>query len=168
MSGKGLDYEIEKIKSYLSRKLKYSEVEFYGRVYKNPTKNDNGKAIPEVYTGAKDYKEVLTNDLNNGIVFLTDSSQHTSVNALEMQTDVSVVFILNLSKIKGDFTRQDSEVQTEVLHHLMALKQFENLSLTIGLDALNEFDTSQIKLSDMQPWHVFSIKGKIKYNINNC
>lgn len=168
MSGKGLDIEVSRIKSHLEKSLGYKNVEFFGRVYKNPTKNDNGKVVPEIYTGAKEYKEVLTNDLKNGIVFFFDSGKHTMANSIEMQTQLSVVFILNLSKLKGDLTRNDAEVQTEVLAEILRLKQFETIELTSGIDALNEFDISKIKLSDMQPWHIFSITGQIKYNINNC
>jgi len=168
MSGRGLDIEVSRIKSHLEKSLGYNNVEFFGRVYKNPTKNDNGKVVPEIYTGAKEYKEVLTNDLKNGIVFFFDSGKHTMANSIEMQTQLSVVFILNLSKLKGDLTRNDAEVQTEVLAEILRLKQFETIELTSGIDALNEFDISKIKLSDMQPWHIFSITGQIKYNINNC
>ena len=168
MSGNGLDYEVEKIKIHLEQNLKFDDVIFYGRVYKNPAKNDNGKLIPEVYTGAKEYKEVLTNDLKNGVSFFFDSGKHTSASSIEMETELTAVFILNLSKLKGDSVRNDSEVQLEVLAELMKLKQFESIELTAGLQALKDFDTSKIKLSDMQPWHIFSIKGQIKYNINHC
>ena|SRR5690606_2617420 len=168
MSGNGLDYEVEKIKIHLEQNLKFDDVIFYGRVYKNPAKNDNGKLIPEVYTSAKEYKEVLTNDLKNGVSFFFDSGKHTSASSIEMETELTVVFILNLSKLKGDLVRKDSDVQLQVLTELMKLKQFESIELTTGLQALKDFDTSKIKLSDMQPWHIFSIKGQIKYNINHC
>lgn len=168
MIGNGLDFEVNKIKKHLEKSLNYPDVEFYGRVYKNPTKSNNDKVVPEVYTGAKEYKEVLTNDLKSGISFFFDSENHTSVNSFEMETELSVVFILNLSRLKGDETRRDSEVQTEVLAEVIKLKQFESLKLISGLQALKDFDTSKIKLSDMQPWHIFAITGKIKYNINNC
>lgn len=168
MSGNGLDYEVEKIKIHLEQNLKFDDVIFYGRIYKNPAKNDNGRLIPEVYTGAKEYKEVLTNDLKNGVSFFFDSGKHTSASSIEMETELTVVFILNLSKLKGDSVRKDSDVQLEVLAELMKLKQFESIELTAGLQALKDFDTSKIKLSDMQPWHIFSIKGQIKYNINHC
>lgn len=168
MNGNGLDHEVNKIKMHLEKNLKFTDVIFYGRAYKNPTKSNNDKLVPEIYTGSKEYKEVLTNDLKNGISFFFDSGKHTSVNAIAMETELTVVFILNLSKLKGDLIRRDSDVQIEVLSELMKLKQFESIELTTGLQALKEFDTSKIKLSDMQPWHIFAIKGNIKYNINNC
>jgi|SRR5690606_119734 len=168
MNGNGLDFEVEKIKRHLSQRLKFPNVEFYGRVYKNPTKADNGKYVPEIYTGSKEYKEVLTNDLKNGISFFFDSGKHTNENVSEMKTELTIVFILNLSRLKGDAVRRDSEVQTEVLSEIIKLRQFESIELISGLESLKEFDTSKIKLSDMQPWHIFSIKGQIKYNINHC
>jgi len=164
----GIDREIEIIKQRLSKNLNWIDVDFHGKVYKNPTKSDNGKFVPEIYTGEKNYKEVLTNDLKSGSVFFSDSSKHSFVNSQEMETDLSIIFILNLSKIKGDYTRKDVEVQHEVLVVLQALKQFEITEITIGINALNEYDISKIKLSDMQPWHIFAVTGKIKYNINNC
>lgn len=164
----GLDKEISIIKKHLEKKLKWQNIEFHGRVYKNPSKSDNGKLVPEVYSGGKNYQEVLTNDLKSGTIFFSDSSKHTVFNSQQMQTDLSIIFILNLSQLKGDTVRNDIEVQHEVLEILTQLAQFELSDLTIGLNALNDFDTSKIKLSDMQPWHIFSITGKIKYNINNC
>lgn len=166
----GLDREVSMIKNHLQKHLKWLNVEFHGRVYKNPTKSDNGKLVPEIYSGAKNYQEVLTNDLKSGTVFFSDSFKHTKPNefSMQMQTDLSIIFILNLSQLKGDAVRNDIEVQHEVLEILTQLVQFELSDLTIGLSALNDFDTSKIKLSDMQPWHIFSITGKIKYNINNC
>ncbi|WCM42400.1 hypothetical protein MG290_01650 [Flavobacterium sp. CBA20B-1] len=164
----GLDREVSIIKKHLEKKLKWQNVDFHGRVYKNPTKSDNGKMIPEIYSGAKNYQEVFTNDLKSGTVFFSDSFKHTVENTQHMQTDLSIIFILNLSQLKGDNLRNDIEVQHEVLELLVQLPQFELADLTIGLNALNDFDTSKIKLSDMQPWHIFSITGKIKYNINNC
>lgn len=168
MNGNGLDFEIDKIKVHLEKYLKYDKIDFYGRVYKNPSKNNEGKILPEIYTGSKGYREVLTNDLSNGVVFFTDSGTHKSVNSLEFETTISIIFIVNLSKLKGDLVRKDSEVQTEVLSIINNLKQLEKIELVTGLEALHEFDISKIKLSDMQPWHIFSIKGQIKYNINHC
>ena len=164
----GLDREVSIIKKHLEKKLKWLNVEFHGRVYKNPSKSDNGKLVPEVYSGDKNYQEVLTNDLKSGTIFFSDSFKHTIENTQQMQTDLSIIFILNLSQLKGDAVRNDTEVQHKVLEILTQLAQFELSDLTIGLSALNDFDTSKIKLSDMQPWHIFSITGKIKYNINNC
>lgn len=164
----GLDREVSIIKKHLEKKLKWLNVDFHGRVYKNPSKSDNGKLVPEIYSGAKNYQEVLTNDLKSGTVFFSDSFKHTVFNSQQMETDLSIIFILNLSQLKGDEVRSDIEVQHEVLELLVQLSQFELSDLTIGLNALNDFDTSKIKLSDMQPWHIFSITGKIKYNINNC
>lgn len=162
----GIDYEIEKVKQMLLRNLKWTEVDFHGRVYKNPSKDANG-LVPEVYTSAQEYKEVLTDDLRNGLVFFSDSEKHV-LKGLEMEADLSIIFILNLSKLKGDLTRRDIDVQHEVLEVLLKQKIFEFSELTTGLGALKEFDTSKIQLSNMQPWHIFSITGKIKYNINNC
>lgn len=162
----GIDYEIEKLKQLLIRSLKWSEIVFHCRVYKNPSKNENG-LVPEVYISAQEYKEVLTDDLRSGVVFFSDSEKHV-LKGLEMEADVSIIFILNLSKLKGDLTRRDIDVQHEVLEVLLKQKIFDFSELTNGLGALKEFDTSKIQLSNMQPWHIFSITGKIKYNINNC
>ena len=142
-------------------------VEVFGRAYKNVSKD--GKLVPEVYIGSGEYKEVLTNDLNLSTIFFFDSDKHTSGNNLEMQTDLTIVFIVDLVRLKGNNdTRLDALVQHEALSTLKQTTQFEITELTKGLDALKEFDTSKIKLSDMQPYHVFSITGKIKYKINNC
>lgn len=163
----GIDIEIEKIRRHLLKNLGWLGVEMFGRAYKNVTKD--GKLVPEVYIGNGEYKEILTNDLKSVTVFFVDSDKHTKANSLEMQTDLSVVFIVNLVKLKGNNNaRLDALVQHEVLSTLKQTTQFEISELTKGLDALKEFDTSKIKLSDMQPYHIFSVTGKIKYKINNC
>ena len=163
----GIDIEIEKIKKHVLKYLAWADIEVFGRAYKNISKD--GKLVPEVYIGSGEYKEVLTNDLNSSTIFFIDSDKHTRASALEMQTDLSIVFIVDLVKLKGNNdTRLDALVQHEALSTLKQTTQFEITELTKGLDALKEFDTSKIKLSDMQPYHVFSITGKIKYKINNC
>ena len=163
----GIDIEIEKIRKHLVKYLGWIGVEVFGRAYKNVSKD--GKLVPEVYIGGGEYKEVLTNDLNSTTIFFFDSDKHTSGNTLEMQTDLTIVFIVDLVKLKGNnSSRLDALVQHEALSTLKQITQFEITELTKGLDALKEFDTSKIKLSDMQPYHVFSITGKIKYKINNC
>ncbi|WP_177764011.1 hypothetical protein [Flavobacterium sp. I3-2] len=163
----GIDIEIEKIRKHLLKHLNWLGVEMFGRAYKNVSKD--GKLIPEVYIGKGEYREVLTNDLKSVTVFFIDSDKHTKVNSLEMQTDLTVFFIVDLVKLKGNnHSRLDALVQQEVLSTLKQTTQFEISELSKGLDTLKEFDTSKIKLSDMQPYHVFSITGKIKYKINNC
>lgn len=163
----GIDIEVEKIRKHLLKRLGWVGVEIFGRAYKNVSKD--GKLVPEVYIGNGEYKEVLTSDLISSTIFFIDSDRHTKVNSVEMQTDLAIVFIVDLVKLKGNNdTRLDALVQHEALSTLKQTTQFEITELTKGLDALKEFDTSKIKLSDMQPYHVFSITGKIKYKINNC
>lgn len=163
----GIDIEIEKIRMQLLKNLNWLGVEIFGRAYKNISKD--GKLVPEVYLGNNEYREVLTNDLKSVTVFFVDSEKHTKVNTLEMRSELSIVFIVDLLKLKGKKTaRLDSLVHHEVLSVLAPIVQFEIGALVKGLDALKEFDTSKIKLSDMQPYHVFSVTGKINYKINNC
>lgn len=163
----GIDIEIEKIRRIFLKHLNWLGVEMFGRAYKNISKN--GKVVPEVFIGNGEYREILTNDLKSVTMFFMDSDKHTKVNPMQMETDISIVFIIDLVKLKGSNSqRLDALVQHEVLSLLKPIAQFEIKELIKGLDALSEFDTSKIKLSDMQPYHIFSITGKIKYNINNC
>lgn len=163
----GIDFEIEKIKVQLENKLLWTNKEVYGRVYKNIPKKGK-KPIPEVYVGNNEYKEVLTNDLKTATVFFVDDNEHKAIGKNEIEAELQIIFIVNLTDLKGNSERIDSEAQHDAMQILKRIRQYEVSNLIIGLEALKEFDTSKIQTSDMQPWHIFAVKGKIKYNINNC
>ncbi|WP_448607163.1 hypothetical protein [Paenimyroides ceti] len=163
----GIDFEIEKIKVQLENKLLWTNKEVYGRVYKNIPKKGK-KPVPEVYVRNNEYKEVLTNDLKTATVFFVDYNEHKAIGKNELEAELQIIFIVNLTDLKGNSERIDSEAQHDVMQVLKRIRQYEVSNLIIGLEALKEFDTSKMQTSDMQPWHIFAVKGKIKYNINNC
>jgi len=160
----GIDQKISIIQKSLFKIL--NDIDVYGRVYRNPS--DNGFK-PEVYVKDGEYKDVLTNDSNSGSVFFIDSETHEFMNGYYFETDVKIVFMLDLEKINGNNNRNDVEIQQNLLMTVIKHKFFSVEKIEKGIDNIFKgFDTSNIKINDMQPYHVFAIAGKLKYSINQC
>lgn len=170
---KGIDYAIQNVQNYLDRYLGWDNIDIYGRVYKNLSKD--GNVFPEAYIGKGEHREVLTNDKKDATIFFIDNDDHTSTTGHDFNAEVSIVFIVNLSRLYPNSThRPDTESQLHVEKIIKQSRAFNvtsNTPLTIskGLEnVLSDFDTSYIKLTDFQPYHIFSVKGTMNYLINNC
>lgn len=171
---KGIDYAIQRMQNHLFKKLGWSNFDIYGRVYKNISKK-SGQVVPEAYIGNGEYKDVLTNDKKDAMVFFVDADEHTSISGHTFTSEVSVVFIVNLKKLYPNaVNRADTDVQIHADKIIRGARIFNvtantPITITKGLEnVLSEFDTTNIKLSDFQPYHIFSIKGTLNYLITNC
>lgn len=161
----GIDQKINIMQKSLHTKLEWKEIDVYGRVYRNPS--DKGYK-PEAYINDREYKDVLTNDLKTGTIFFIESETHSFISGYDFETDIKIVFMLDLEKISGN-TRNDVEIQNKALLEVRKHKFFSISKIEKGIENIFKgFDVTNIKLNDMQPYHVFAIVGKLKYNINNC
>lgn len=165
---KGIDHKIQIIQNVLSYSLGFNDVDFYGRVLKGLDKDGNS-LVPEVMISSKESKEVYYNDqkAKGGNVFFVDSYEHTSKDGKLFTAKVKIVFMLNLNKIKST-TLTDSEAQDICIKLIQRTKSLEITGIEKGLkNVFKDFNTSNIKLNDTRPFHVFSINGELKY-IFNC
>ena len=116
-------------------------------------------------------KEVYYDDqkaAGGNVFFVEEDEKHTTKDGILFEAKIKIVFMLNLEKIyPGKTYRADSEVQDTCIKLLQKLKSIEITGIEKGLDnVLKGFNTSKIKLNDMQPYHIFSINGILKYTFN--
>lgn len=169
----GIEIPISRIQKYLFDSLTdlgWGSLEVYGKAYKNRILTglvpqwykDDGEYVTDLYI-------VDTNDNNGNIFFLVDDTQK-AINAVEFQATVKIVFMINLDGIYANLSKRDDVKAHKTVSGLLKDKsQFTIKSLETGLETvLKGFDTTNIKLADIQPLHIFAFKGVIKYNINKC
>jgi len=166
---KGIDHKILIMQNALSSSLGFEGVDFYGRVQKVLAK-DGKSFIPEVYISNSERKEVYYDDMKapGGNVFFIESETHKSTDGKLFTAQVKVVFMLNLNKIFSKKSyRADSEVQDICMKLVSKIRSLEITGIDKGLkNVLKDFNIEQIKLNDMQPYHIFSINGDLKYQFN--
>jgi len=163
---KGIDKEIQLIQTALFEKLGWSPIDVFGRVHKNQSKEKG--LVPEFYFGKGEYKDVFTNDLKAANIFFIDDEVHTTDNRVFWYSEVKIVFMVDLKKVKPSIThRADMEAEIEALTIVKKHRMFQVDGFEKGIESVFKgFNTNQIKLLDMQPFHVFAITGKLKYKIN--
>ena len=166
----GIDTKIKFIQDALHAHLGFSNVDFYGRVQKSLNK-DLKTFIPEVHISKLDRKEVYYDDRNapgGNVFFIEEDDKHTTNDGMVFVAKVKIVFMLNLDKIYPDeSTREDTKVQDHCLKLVRKLRILEVKAIEKGVfNVLKGFNTDNIKLHDMQPYHIFSINGELKYQFN--
>ncbi|MBS3993118.1 MAG: hypothetical protein KGZ87_05330 [Bacteroidetes bacterium] len=163
---KGIDAVIQKIQMYLFDNLNWGEIEVYGRVYKNQSKDK--KDVPEAYIGKNEYKDVLINDTKNGSIFFIEGPKHNSKEGIRFTNTVKIVFMLNLQKIYPESVhRADMEAQMKAIELIRKKTWFSFEKMEKGIkESLDDFYTENLKGYDEHPFHVFSISGEITYNVS--
>jgi hypothetical protein len=163
---KGIDLKIQKFQKLIYSKLNWGDINCYGRVYKNISNTD--KVVAEVYVGNNEYKDVFTDDTKNANIFFVEDDNHKTTNGFVFTTKLKIVVICNLKKLYPSVTeRADLEPELELVRIFQYLPSFNFLSLEKGVkQCLSEFYTENIKVSDMQPLHIFAITGEINYTIS--
>lgn len=149
----GIDVEIQEIQTKLYESLDWN-IEAFGRVYKDE------KGNPIWFYKNDDYKNVLSiKDSTNGRFFFVESDNTTTKNQIST-TQIDVIFLLNIAKIKPTVPyRADEEVKIDIQNVLRKHLTRINPTITKGIKALEGFET---KLKDIQPYHFI----KFTFNIN--
>jgi hypothetical protein len=174
----GIDIPIQKYQTVLYNALKPiwnvndSNFNMYGRAYRNQDKESNAYT-PEVYIGNNEYSDAYFDDTLNGSAFF-GLGEVTKVTNADVQANVFVIFMVNLSKIKNGATRNDEEARIDV--ERIALTNIYGFFLTgiiTGIDQVfKEYSgykaVKGIKFRDMQPWHCFRLNFQVNYNIYDC
>lgn len=164
----GIDAKIKLIQNILNTHLGFINVDFFGRVQKSLNK-DGKTLVPEFYTDFPNKIEVYYNDkkAQGGNVFFIDSDKQEELDGGLFKTEVKIVFMLNLDKLFQEKAyRADSEIQEHCIKLVKKSRFFAGpIILEKGLEnVLKGFDTKNIKLNDMQPYHIFSINGDVNYS----
>lgn len=172
----GVDIPIQKLQSYLYPRLNAiwgtgdATYNSYGRVYRNQTKD--GYA-PERYIGYNEYNDTFQDDglWASSFFGLGETQQITKSN---WNADVFLVFMVDLSKIKPQDTRNDEEARLDVEKLcFQKLFEFTMTGVILGIDNVFKEYTGYkkneaIRYRDMHPLHCFRINFKLNYNIYDC
>lgn len=153
----GIDVIINTIQTRLYDRLDYSNFDGFGRV-------DILTGKPFYFINDNEYKDLLLDDNLNGHFFFLDNSN--TQNEEKLVTEISVIFFLDLKKLKPSIThRADEEIRVEIIEVLDNIKIFKLKEIIKREDALSDFDH---KLLDMQPYHFIKFIGSLRYNANDC
>ena len=159
-----IDKAIQKVQIGLYDGLGYTNIDGLGRIYK-VKRGDN--TIPARHISNKDYKEVLLNDKITGSFFFV-AGDETDVIGDQAETEVDIIFFLNLQKIKPSFPhRSDEEVNSEIVAILHRYKCFKGNEYKIFKDAkaLDGFDT-ELTEKILGEYLIVRYTGKMKYQFN--
>jgi hypothetical protein len=180
----GIDESIQDIQKDLYADLGtlwQGEIEGYGKVYRNPVNTgvDTPEAYatskiitPEWYNAAKDDYESVYFDDNKACVFcfLIDD-EDSSEDEYVFSNNLKVVFMGDLDKIyPGVSQRQDSKMQVEAVQVLrdISYKRYEVLGIERRVESIfREFSSKEIKFDNMDKRHVFAVRLKLNYTIND-
>lgn len=166
----GIDTAIQDLQTQLFDKLSTrwntSEIDGYGRVYRNE-KHDSA-IHPEVWNAtAKKYFEVYYD--KKSCFFFIDNQNHTTTDGYQFMADVKIVFMLNLNDIKTSSERVDMDAQRDAIELTRKLSgEYIVRGLEKGVNnVLKGFSVKGLEGNDWQPLHVFAIKGTIGYLLND-
>lgn len=170
----GIDARIDSIQSamylYLGNQG-WTNYESYQRAY---ILDKNGGTVPEVYTGANEYKEVLMNDKFNATSFFLVEDVRTFADNLFTQT-VSIIFQADIVKLYPTIAhRADEEMHKDIIDSLIA-SGFESriTNLTVGQEnvysalSIPASYLERIKLDDVSNFHIVKIDLEIPYQFCN-
>lgn len=164
----GIDVDIQdiQVRLYEALSLKWGgDIDGYGRVYRNL--NNEGSYDPDWYVGANEYKSVKYNDDFSCLFTFIDSNNHSTSDEYLFNTDVKVVFMVDLDRIfSGETDRVDSKAHLEVLEILRSysFNRFSINGIEKGVkNVFSGFKTSDIQFTDIHPYHCFSVNIKLNY-----
>jgi len=161
----GLDALIHVMQSKLYNELNTLwsiELEAFERCY---ILEKDGKKEVKRFVKSKEYETVSVAEKNK--FFFLHRAKSTKKDALYYDSELELVFILDLTKIKVDIEhRADYEVQNDVEN---IITQFNNVwikSLESGYDrALQGISYDQ--QNDMQPYHIFKFTLGVTYTMSD-
>lgn len=166
----GIDTAIKSLQTTIYDALTVAwggNIDSYGRVYRNMT--NDGSVNPRWFFGSKDYTDVYYNDEFSCVFCFIDSENHTTQDEFVYESDVRVVFMVDLERIMPTETdRGDMEAQLDVVNIIKRSYDgnYKVKGIVKGLrNVFKGFDTSNIKFTDMQPYHCFGIDLKLYYYI---
>lgn len=161
----GLDAKIQGIQTKLYNELNTTwgiVLNAYGRCY---VIDDNGTKTVQCFKSKKDYEIISVAEKNK--LFFLNRSIEKKVDTLNYETNVELIFIVNLEQLKPSIThRADKEAQADVEFILNTFDGVWVESIEQGYDNVLrgiKYDQS----SDMQPYYVFKFNLRINYSLTD-
>ena len=178
---KGIDQSIQSFQSFIYTALcgvwglSGTDWDCYDRAYRNQSKDGY---YPEVFKGnstgvakSQDYKEALFNDAVKVQSFFL-LGDDTKIAGVKATVQVSLIFMLNVPKIKtGATNRADEKIRNDVIRQCMYERYgFKVSGISTGIDSVfKEFSgwkkKEGIKSRDIHPWHCFRIDFEVSYTV---
>lgn len=165
----GIDLPIMQIQNVLHGHLGLQNVDYYGRVQRT-VNMDKKSVLPTVQLNNSESKEVYYDDQKapGGNVFFIESEDHTTKDGKLFTAEVSIVFMLNLNNIfPGATYRADSEIQDHAVKLIKRHGAMEITGIRKGIsNIMKGFSVANIVRNNIQPYHMFAIKGNVRYMFN--
>jgi hypothetical protein len=156
----------ERLFKLLCKKWNIGEKDYnsFCRAYKN--QKAQGGYIPEFYMGGNEYRELFFDDAVSVTSFFVAGERVSFV--MDMyHSDVSLIFNVDISKLKNSPNRADEEVRLDVVKLCKNTTDFDLVSIETGIaNVFREFSAEGVKYRDMHPLHCFRLNFKIIYS--NC
>lgn len=168
VSPAGVDASVQRVQNHLFKMLNWQKVDMYGRVSKVPHPEQKTAFTPQAYIRDKEYVDVLRNDKSSAQVFFVLADRSTTSQGALFTTECKIVFMLNLKEVyPTQVDRADTKAQEDVITALSGQGSFTVTSIGTGIkECLGEFDTENIKFTDIQPNHIFCVTGQLSYTIS--
>ena len=180
----GIDESIQDVQIDLYAELGLlwqGEIEGYGKIYRNPV--NTGVDTPEAYATSKiitpewfnalkqDYESVYFDDNKACVFCFLIDDEDNSEDEYVFSNTAKVVFMGDLDKIYPNVAqRQDSKMQVEAVQVLrdISYKRYEVLGVERRVESIfREFSSKEVKFDNMDKRHVFAVKLRLNYYIND-
>jgi hypothetical protein len=139
------------------------DIHGYGRAYKNQT--EEGK-LPEVWNETEQqYNEVYLDQSKPLSFFFLEDGDHTTNDSNFLIAPIKLVVWVDLNNL-DPIVRRDDEIQRQVFDSIKrdVFVSFEITGIQKEVDRIfSGLDTSKIQFSDIQPYHLFAITGRLGY-----
>lgn len=166
----GIDTVIERLKDYFYDALSIvwsGEINAYGRIYKNVDSMNRVK--PERYVAKGDYREVFLSDKIAAAFFFLTSDRDTSTDEMTFVSPTKIVFMVNLEKIYPSAAGREDELARVDASDIIREYTYQNHDITAIQKGLTQvfagLDISQMKYSDIQPYHCFAVEVDLQYSL---
>lgn len=170
----GVDLAVADIQNkmfeYLTVTAGWTNYESYPRAYVNPKK---GGAIPEVFTGNREYKECLFDDkFNVTSFFIVENSKPYDGDNGNFEASISIIFQCKLNELYPSIThRADEEMHLDLIEAIKRTAYIKQLGgvITSTEDVYSALSipsdyAARVALDDMSDFHVVKIDLTIKYS----
>jgi hypothetical protein len=140
-------------------------IDGFGRLHKN--RKESGY-IAEYYQGENEYKQVSYNDNLDGQFFFLVDDESTTDDGIMYSSKCKCVFAINLLNTVGN-GRRDQESERDAIQYFRNNNgDYEITGIERGIENIfSGYDYSNIKNSDINPKHIFSVNINLNYYLTD-
>lgn len=173
----GIDKAINQVQDVLTNdvwQLPSRQVVHHGKSFRqNKAYGNDTKLIAMVFEeSSKDYVDVMFEDTKDVMTFIDLGDSITGVNGVSQPSrEARLIVSINLKTMYPNTGNKMPELAYEEI--ILAINTelkgtFEIDEIIVGKDAYGKLHNKDIKRFNTYPYHLFAVKGQIKYFYNNC